>query len=137
MRKILTTSIIFSVLAFLAGYFVATQKEESVIAEHELAALMHYTTVLAYLQKGQVENAKYLLYVGSDGSIGTLSKNNAAALSITKKEILKTTLIHLNQSWAKDKPFDTEKSASLTGMPEWLEMRQKNDTFRNGYVNEK
>lgn len=137
MQRTFAVSLICSVLGFLAGYFVASQKTEELVARHELAALMHYTPALAYLQKGQVENAKYILYVGTDGSISTLSNNNAAALGQTEKQTLKTTLTHLNQSWSKDGPFDTEKSASLRALPEWIEMRKNNDAFRNGYASEK
>jgi len=111
------------------------QKAEKAIAVHEVLSLMHYTPALAYLQNGQTESAKYILYVGIDGSLGTLSKNYSASLNQTDSKSLKSTLIHLNQLWAKDKPFENEKSASLRAMPEWVEMRQKNDAFRNGYAN--
>ena len=96
---------------------------------------MHYTPAIAYLQKGQTENAKSILYVGIDGALSELSKNNGAALSQSSRKALKETLVHLNQAWDKDQPFDNEKSVSLKTMPEWVEMRSKNDTFRKNYAN--
>jgi hypothetical protein len=123
------------VFAFIAGYFVATQKTENAIAVHEVQSLMHYTPALAYLQNGQTENAKNILYTGIDGSLGTLSKSNTASLSPTDSKALKSTLVQLNQLWDKDKPFENEKSASLKTIPEWVEMRLKNDAFRNDYAN--
>jgi hypothetical protein len=134
MRRIVVTSLICSVLAFSGGYLAASRNTDELVAQHELVALMHYTPALAYLRKGQVDNAKNILYVGADGSIGTLSKNNAAALGQEDKESLRTTLIHLNQFWDQDKPFDTEKTASLLAIPGWVEMRRQNDAFRNGYA---
>ncbi len=137
MRKIVITSLLSSVLAFLGGYFIASEKNDQLLAQHDLRALMHYAPALAYLRRGQVDDAKYMLYVGADDSIGFLSENNAAALNQEDKESLKNTLGHLNQFWEEDKPFDGVKSASLQTLPGWNEMRQKNDAFRKRYVNEK
>jgi hypothetical protein len=122
-------------VAFAAGYFVAPRQTDSDVAEHELAALMHYTPAIAYLQSGQTDNAKYILYIGIDGALSELSKNNAAALNQSSRNALKKTLVHLNQSWDKDQPFDNEKSASLKTMPEWVEMRSNNDAFRKTFAN--
>lgn len=134
MQKILASSIICSILAFILGYLVAIQKTEKTIAVHEVLSLMHYTPALAHLQNGQIENAKQILYVGIDGSLGTLSKNNATSLNEADRKSLKSTLVQLNQLWTKDKPFDNEKSANLKTMPEWIEMRHRNDDFRNNYA---
>jgi hypothetical protein len=122
-------------VAFAAGYFVAPRQTDSDVAEYELAALMHYTPAIEYLQSGQTENAKYILYVGIDDALSELSKNNAAELNQSSRNALKKTLVHLNQAWDKDQPFDNEKSSSLKTMPEWLEMRSKNDAFRKSYAN--
>lgn len=137
MRTILASSVICSVIAFIAGYFVALQKSEKAIAVHEVLSLMHYTPALAYLQNGKTEDAKHILYIGIDGSLGTLAKNNAAALNQTDSKSLKSTLARLNQLWAEDKPFEHEQFTSLKKMPEWVEMRRKNDEFRIEYVNKR
>lgn len=134
MRLRLIISLVLIVVAFAAGYFVAPRHTDSDVAEYELAALMHYTPAIVYLQRGQTENAKYILYVGIDGALNELSKNNAAALNQSNRNALKKLLINLNQSWDIDRPFDTEKSVSLKAMPEWVEMRNKNDTFRKNYA---
>lgn len=134
MRTILATSIICSVFAFIAGYFVASQKAEKTIAVHEVLSLMHFTPALAYLQNGKSEDAKHILYIGIDGSLGALAKNNAAALNQTDSKSLKSTLARLNQIWVTDKPFEHEQYASLKTMPEWVEMRKRNDAFRNEYA---
>lgn len=133
LRQIIFLALIAA--AFAAGYFVAPRQTDSNVAEHELAALMHYTPAIAYLQSGQPENAKYILYVGIDGALSELSKNNADALNQPSRNALKKTLAQLNQAWDKDPPFDNEKSVSLKAMPEWVEMRSKNDTFRKNYAN--
>lgn len=120
-------------IAFAVGYFVASRQTDSYVAEYELASLAHYTPAIAYLQKGQTENAKFVLYVGIDGALSELSKSNAALNQSSRNE-LKETLYRLNKLWDKDQPFENEKSVRLKAMPEWVEMRSKNDTFRKQYA---
>lgn len=121
-------------IAFAAGYFVATRQNDSVVAEHELAALMHYTPAIAFLQNGQTDKAKSILYVGVDGALSELSQSNGGALNPSGREALKKTIGHLNQAWDKDHPFESEEWSSLKSTPEWVEMRSKNDEFRKSYA---
>ena len=135
MQKQIIISLVLIASAFTAGYFFASKSTNTAVADHELAALMHYTAAISYLQKDQVDNAKYILYVGTDGALNELSKRDAAALSQSNQKALKKILISLDQSWNKDHPFDDEKSVSLKAMPEWVEMRNRNDAFRKNYPN--
>ena len=133
MRKRYVAYFALVAVAFSVGYFVASRQTESYVAEHELAALMHYNAAIAYLQKEQIENAKTMLYIGADSTLSVLSENNAASLNQSSHKILKEALTHLNKSWEKDQPFVGEQWASLKATPEWVDMRNKHDEFRRNY----
>ena len=120
--------------AFFAGYTVSERRTATLVAEHELNALMHYVPALAYLQKGDVNNAKSLLYTATDGPLSTFSRDNAHSLSPENQKILSRVLVPLNQAWAEDRPFAGEHWASVRGLPDWVEMRRRNDTFRENYA---
>lgn len=134
MRLRLSVFLVLIAASFAAGYFVAPRHTDSDVAEHELTALMYYTPAIAYLQNGQTEKAKSILYVGIDGALSELSKNNGGALNQFGREALKKTIGHLNQAWDKDHPFEGGEWSTLKLMPEWVEMRSKNDAFRKSYA---
>ena len=120
--------------AFFAGYAVSERRTAQLVSEHELSALMHYVPALAYLRKGDVNNAKSLLYTATDGPLSTLSRNNADSLRPESQKMLSRVLVPLNQAWAEDKPFSGDQWESVRALPDWVEMRRRNDTFRENYA---
>ena len=125
------------VASFGAGYWIADTRGRALVAENQLAALQHYVPAIAYLRKGNIESAKGILYTGVDGTLTTLSQDNAASLSTTTRPILEGLLAPLNAAWSEDRPFEGEKDASLRNMPEWVEMRERNDAFRLNFATQK
>ena len=120
--------------AFFAGYTVSERRTAQLVAEHELTALMHYVSALAYLRKGEVNNAKSLLYTATDGPLSTLSHDNALSPSPENQKILSRVLVPLNQAWAEDNPFSGDQWSSVRASPDWREMRRRNDSFRENYA---
>lgn len=122
------------VLAFVAGYVTAERRVPREVAERELGALMYYVPAIAYLRRGEVGNAKKLLYVATDAPLSLLSQGGANSLAPESQTILRDTLAHLNKAWSIDKPYATAEWDSVRKMPEWKEMRRRNDAFRESYA---
>ena len=129
--------LVVGVASFGGGSWVAETRGRALVAENQLAALQHYVPAITYLRKGDVESARGILYVGVDGSLSAFSQDNASSLSTTTRPILGRLLPHLNAAWSEDRPFEGEKAASLRKLPEWVEMRERNDAFRLKFAAEK
>ena len=121
-------------ISFGAGYFVADRRAESLASELQFGALTHDIAAIAYLRRGQVENARSILYVAVDGPLSTFSSDNASSLSPESRKFLSELLWNLNAAWAEDKPFEGEQFASLRSMSDWAQMRARNDEFRRRFA---
>ena len=75
-----------------------------------------------------------LLYTAIDGPLYTLARDNAQSLSLESQKVLSRVLGPLNQAWVEDKPFTGEQWTSSRALPDWVEMRRRNDTFRENYA---
>ena len=125
------------VVSFGAGYWLGDSRGRAQVAEAQLGVLQHYVPAIVYLRTGKIEPAKGMLYTGVDGVLLTFSQDNAASLSEPSRDTLARLLPSLNAAWSEDRPFEGEKVAPLRAMPEWVAMREKNDSFRLKFATRK
>jgi hypothetical protein len=122
------------IAAFVLGYFVGERRADQLVAERELGALQHYLSALGYVRKGDLTNAKSILYTATDGPLSFFSRDDARSLSPESQKILARWLTPLNRAWAEDKPFEGAQWSSVRAVPDWSEMRSRNDLFRERYA---
>ena len=120
--------------AFTSGYFIGERRTTQLVAEHELGALQHYVSLLGYIRKGDLANARSFVYVAADSPLSVFSADNGQSLTPGSQKILANWLKDLNTAWAEDRPFDGSQWSSVRSMPEWTEMRTRNDNFRERYA---
>ena len=126
-------ALIIAAGAFASGLYVGERRVAHAVAEHELAAFLQYMAVLGFVRSGDLVSARSSLYTATDGPLSVFSLDNAQSLGPESQEILAKWIKHLNRNWSEDKPFEGGQWSSVRTMPGWIEMRARNDKFRQTY----